>query len=86
MKANRIFKIYILEDDRWYGAMLEHHLSLNPNYQVSKFENEQAFFKAMIDVPDIVTLEYSMTDMDRSQALKRIQHISPQTAVLITSG
>ncbi len=86
MKANRIFKIYILEDDRWYGAMLEHHLSLNPNYQVSKFENEQAFFKAMIDVPDIVTLDYSLTDMDGSQVLKKIQQISPQTEVIIISG
>jgi DNA-binding NtrC family response regulator len=86
MKANRILKIYILEDDRWYGAMLEHHLSLNPDYQVSKFENEQAFFKAMIDVPDVVTLDYSLTNMDGSQVLKKIKQISPQTEVVIISG
>jgi DNA-binding NtrC family response regulator len=86
MKTNRLLKIYILEDDRWYGAMLEHHLSLNPDYQVSKFENEQAFLKALIDIPDVVTLDYSLTEMDGGQVLKKIKQLSPQTEVIIISG
>ena len=86
MKTNRLLKIYILEDDRWYGAMLEHHLSLNPDYQVSKFENEHAFFKALIDIPDVVTLDYSLTEMDGGQVLKKIKQLSPQTEVIIISG
>lgn len=86
MKVNRILKIYILEDDRWYGAMLEHHLSLNPDYQVSKFENEQAFFKALFDAPDVVTLDYSLNEMDGSQVLKKIKQVSPQTEIIIISG
>lgn len=86
MKLNRILKIYILEDDRWYGAMLEHHLSLNPDYQVSKFENEHAFFKALVDVPDVITLDYSLNEMDGGQVLKKIKQVSPQTEVIIISG
>lgn len=86
MKLNRNLKIYILEDDRWYGAMLEHHLSLNPDYQVSKFENEHAFFKALVDVPDVVTLDYSLNEMDGGQVLKKIKQMSPQTEVIIISG
>jgi DNA-binding NtrC family response regulator len=86
MKANRVLKIYILEDDRWYGAMLEHHLSLNPDYQVSKFDNEHAFLKALNNVPDVVTLDYSLTEMDGSQVLKKIKLVSPQTEVIIISG
>jgi hypothetical protein len=49
MKPTNGLKIFILEDDRWYGALLEHHLSMNPDYQVSKFENEKEF--TMIDFP-----------------------------------
>ena len=86
MKTNLLFKIYIIEEDRWYGAMLEHHLSLNPDYQVSKFENEHAFFKALIDIPDVVTLDYSLTEMDGGQVLKKIKQLSPQTEVIIISG
>ncbi len=86
MKSNRILKIYILEDDPWYGAMLEHHLSMNPDYQVAKYETERDFFKAMHEPPDVVTLDYALTEMDGSQVLKKIKQLSPQTEVIIISG
>lgn len=86
MKPANGLKIFILEDDRWYGAMLEHHLSLNPDYQVSKFENEKDFLKAMYDSPDVVTLDYSLSEMDGNQVLKKIKEISPETEVIIISG
>ncbi len=86
MKPVNGLKIFILEDDRWYGAMLEHHLSMNPDYQVTKFENEKDFLKAMYDSPDVVTLDYSLSEMDGSQVLKKIKEISPETEVIIISG
>lgn len=86
MKPANGLKIFILEDDRWYGAMLEHHLALNPDYQVSKFENEKDFLKAMYDSPDVVTLDYSLSEMDGNQVLKKIKEISPETEVIIISG
>ncbi len=86
MKPANGLKIFILEDDRWYGAMLEHHLSLNPDYQVTKFENEKDFLKAMYDAPDVVTLDYSLSEMDGNQVLKKIKEISPETEVIIISG
>ncbi len=86
MKPVNGLKIFILEDDRWYGAMLEHHLSMNPDYQVSKFENEKDFLKAMYESPDVVTLDYSLSEMDGSQVLKKIKEISPETEVIIISG
>ncbi|OYU55469.1 MAG: regulator [Chitinophagaceae bacterium BSSC1] len=86
MKPANGLKIFILEDDRWYGAMLEHHLSLNPDYQVTKFENEKDFLKAMYESPDVVTLDYSLSEMDGNQVLKKIKEISPETEVIIISG
>ena len=86
MQQNNQLKIYILEDDPWYGAILEHHLSNNPNYQVLKFEKERDFFNVMYDVPDVVTLDYSLTEMDGAQALQKIKKISPTTEVIIVSG
>ena len=86
MKPVNGLKIFILEDDRWYGAMLEHHLALNPDYQVRKFENEKDFLKAMYDSPDVVTLDYSLSEMDGNQVLKKIKEVSPETEVIIISG
>ena len=86
MLQNNHLKIYILEDDRWYGAILEHHLSNNPNYKVFKFEKERDFFNAMYEVPDVVTLDYSLKEMDGGQVLQKIKEISPTTEVIIISG
>jgi len=27
----------IVEDDPWYGKILQHHLSMNPDYRVTRF-------------------------------------------------
>ena len=30
------YSIFIVEDDLWYGQILEHHLSLNPEYKITR--------------------------------------------------
>ena len=74
MKPSKPLKIFILEDDLWYGTMLEHYLSLNPDYQVQRFETEKAFFQKIHDQPDVITLDYTLAegDADGSKVLKKI--------------
>ena len=43
MKNHSSFKIFIVEDDVWYGSMLQHYLSLNPEYEVQRFESHVIF-------------------------------------------
>ena len=43
MKNGQTFKIFIVEDDAWYGSMLQHYLSLNPEYEVKRFESPTIF-------------------------------------------
>ena len=45
MKDPNNLKIFILDDDVWYGSMLQHYLSLNPDYEVKRFEQSQTFFQ-----------------------------------------
>jgi DNA-binding NtrC family response regulator len=86
MKNPNLLKIFILDDDRWYGTMLEHYLSLNPDYQVKRFENTADFFKALHELPDLVTLDFTLPDMDGSQVLKKIKLQYPDLKVIIISG
>lgn len=86
MKAHKSLKVFILEDDRWYGTMLEHFLTLNPDYSVKRFETAKDFFNALHENPDVITLDYSLTDTDGEQVLKKIKTIAPDTKVIIVSG
>ncbi|OIR01118.1 nitrogen assimilation regulatory protein [mine drainage metagenome] len=86
MKTQKSLKVFILEDDRWYGTMLDHFISLNPDYSVKRFETAKDFFNALHENPDVITLDYNLADTDGEQVLKKIKSIAPDTKVIIVSG
>ena len=86
MKNQESFKIFILEDDTWYGSMLQHYLALNPEYEVKRFETPNEFFEHLHENPQVVTLDYSLPDCDGSEVLKKIKETNHDTRVIIISG
>ena len=86
MKNPQSFKIFVVEDDKWYGSMLEHYLSLNPEYEVKRFESPNDFFAQLHENPDVVTLDYSLPDCDGAEVLKKIKEHNPDIRVIIISG
>jgi DNA-binding NtrC family response regulator len=86
MKNPNALKIFILEDDTWYGSMLHHYLSLNPDYEVKRFEKSADFFNSLHENPDVVTLDYSLPDMAGDEVLKKIRETYPTIQVLVISG
>jgi len=83
---NSSYKIFVVEDDLWYSKYLNHQLSLNPEYEVKIFNDAKSFLAAMHELPDIITLDYNLPDMNGSEILKKIKSISPNTNVIIISG
>src|SRR6202790_2888110 len=86
MKNNQSFKVFIVEDHMWYGSMLEHYLTLNPEYKVKRFESPGDFFAHLHEVPDVVTLDYSLPDSDGTEVLRKIKEFNPDIRVIIISG
>lgn len=80
------FRIYIVEDDIWYSSMLEYYLSLNPDYQVKKFHSAKDFLAVLHEAPDVVSLDYSLPDMNGDDLLTQIKELSPDSKVVIISG
>ncbi len=81
-----LYKIFVVEDDLWYSKYLNHQLSLNPEYEVKVFNDAKSFLASMHELPDIITLDYNLPDMNGSEILKKIKSISPDTNVIIISG
>lgn len=86
MKNQKPFKVFIVEDDLWYSSMLEYYLSLNPDYVITKFDTAKSFLSKLHEKPHVVTLDYSLPDMNGDCLLKQIKENSPDTKVIIISG
>ena len=80
------YNIYIVEDDPWYGEILDYHLSLNPDYKVTRFESGKDCLAKMHLKPDLVTIDFSLPDITGDDLFKRIREISPQVPVIVISS
>lgn len=79
-------RIFILEDDAWYGAMLQLFLERNPDHEVKRFETADALFRNLHLKPDVVTLDFFLPDMPGDVVLKKIKTQFPDTALIVISG
>ena len=80
------YHIFIVEDDKWYGEILRYHLSLNPDYQITRFATGSDCLAQLYQRPDLITVDYSLPDMNGADLLKKIRQISPDIPVIVISG
>ncbi|WP_317128911.1 sigma-54-dependent transcriptional regulator [Hymenobacter metallicola] len=78
--------IFIVEDNAWYGELLEYRLAQNPDHQIRRFTTVQACLDNLADKPDLITLDYSLPDGQGDQALRLIKERLPDVAVIVISG
>lgn len=80
------FKIFIVEDDPFYGRLLKHHLSLNPDYEVELFTSGKACLQEMYRKPDVVSIDYGLPDMTGDVLFNKILAVNSNVPVVIISG
>ncbi|SFW75849.1 sigma-54-dependent transcriptional regulator [Chitinophaga sancti] len=80
------FSIYIVEDDPLYGEILEYQLSMNPDYIIRRFNSGSECLKELYKRPDLVTIDYSMPDMNGLTLFKKIRDFNPDLPVVVISG
>lgn len=84
--ANQVSKIFVVEDDPTYQRMIRYTMELNPDHEVYAFSNAKDCLDNMHMKPTIVSLDYSLPDMNGEEVLQRIKKINPRTHVIILSG
>lgn len=80
------YHIFIVEDDPWYGEILQYHLSLNPDYKVTKFMNGKDCLAQLHQRPDLITMDYSLPDMNGAELLRQVQQVNQHIPVIIISA
>lgn len=80
------FKIFVVEDDTFYGEMLKYHISLNPDYIVEKFETGKECLANLYKNPGAISLDYSLPDMSGLEVLKKVKEHNSDIPIIIVSG
>lgn len=80
------FKIFIVEDDPFYGRLLKHHLSRNPDYDVTVFENAKSLLSSLHLNPDVICIDFGLPDITGDKLLEKIKTFNSQLPVIIISG
>lgn len=80
------YKIFIVEDDPWYGEVLSYHLSMNPDYVVSTFTTAKECLAHLHRSPDLITIDFSLPDLTGDKLYEKIRAIDKQVPVIMISG
>lgn len=79
-------KIFVVEDDKFYNKLIEHHLKLNPDFEVETFFNGQDVINRLSENPDIISLDFSLPDMTGHEVLASVRKYDPRIEVVVISG
>lgn len=80
------YSIFIVEDDPWYGQILEYHLSLNPEYKVSRFLTGSDCLNNLYQKPDLISLDFGLPDYPGDKLFQKIRTIAPNVPVVMISA
>lgn len=79
-------KIFLIEDDPFFGEALKYHLKLNPDFDVYLFKTGRECISNLYQKPDIICLDFGLPDITGDKLLKRIQEINDKIPIIIISG
>ena len=79
-------KIYLVEDDLFFGENLKYHLKLNPDYDILLFQTAKECLNNLHQKPDIICLDFGLPDMKGDVLLKKIRETNNQIPIIIISG
>lgn len=80
------FVIFIVEDEPFYGGLLKHHLSANPDHEVHLLATARECLDRLPQQPGLITLDYSLPDANGMDLFKRIRSRDPQVPIIVVSG
>ena len=86
MGTKSSFKIFAVEDDPVFAKMLQYVLTLDPEHEVKIFVTALDLLDNLHHKPSLVTIDYSLPDMEGEELLKRIKYQYAEVPVIVISG
>lgn len=68
-------KIFIVDDDNFFGEILKYHLQLNPDYEVLLFSNAKNCISNPYKQPDIICTDFGLPYIQDDELFKKTKAI-----------
>ncbi|MDC0230715.1 sigma-54 dependent transcriptional regulator [Aureispira] len=85
-KSKKNIRIFIVEDEPMYCRMVKYTMELNPDHEVYVFENGKDCIDNLHLNPTIVSIDYSLPDMNGGELLEKIHNYNKNIRVIVLSG
>lgn len=79
-------KIFIVEDDLFYSKLIQHKISMDPDFEVRIFNSGQSLLDNLHENPQVISLDHSLPDYTGLELLPIIQKYSPNSQVIVLSA
>lgn len=80
------YTLFCVEDDPVYGKLVQHSLSMDPEYTVQLFKSGHELLKQLHQHPDVITLDINLPDFSGHELLLEIKKKSPDSVIIVLSG
>ena len=81
-----LIKIFLIEDDAFFGETLKYHLTLNPDFEVHLYSSGKECLRHLYLKPDIICLDFGLPDITGDLLLKKIKETNNSIPIIIISG
>lgn len=81
-----LLKIFLIEDDAFFGEALKYHLKLNPEFDIHLFKTGKECLTNLYLKPDIICLDFGLPDTTGDKLMKKIQETNNKIPIIIISG
>ncbi len=79
-------KVFIVEDDNLYSRLVKYVFELDPDHEVYLFSTGKECIDNLHLEPDIISLDYTLPDLDGRVVFEKIQRYNPNIEVIMLSG
>lgn len=84
--TNRLFKLFVIEDNRTESMLLQLALSEIKNLIIQSFSTASQLLEHLPEQPDIVLVDLILPDMSGIELIKKIQAFNPDIRIVVVSA
>jgi DNA-binding NtrC family response regulator len=83
---NTNLKVFIVEDNTFFANLLQEEISRNGHHDIQTFTSAESCLDELWKVPQVIFMDYELTNMNGVEALRKIMSFDPDIQVVFLSG